>query len=278
MVKDDQGKRVTTGTMNLADTFDNPQPIFPPGNIDRILMGLGTQTCQKFDNLFSKQVSNHLFQSKTEMFGMDLVALNIQRGRDHGLPGYNSYRALCGLPLASTFADLSDVIGQDIVDELQKVYEDVDDIDLFIGGVSERPIGNSLVGPTFRCLIGDQFRRLREGDRFFYDSSSNAGKLTLEQLAEIKKTSLARIHCDNGDNVRSMQKKAFIKPSTENPLESCDISIPLLDISTWKEEVKTTSPPPTTTTTTTTTTSTTTQSTTTRAVKRIKIKSSFRII
>ena len=216
MVKEEeQGKRVTTGTMNLADTFDNPQPLFPPGNIDRILMGLGTQGCQKFDNLFSKQVSNHLFQSKTEKFGMDLVALNIQRGRDHGLPGYNAYRSLCGLPRAFKFADLADVIKQDIIEELTEVYDNVDDIDLFIGGVSESPVGTSLLGPTFRCLVGDQFKKLREGDRFFYDSFSNPGQLSVEQLSEIKKTTLARIHCDNGDNVQAMQMKAFTQPSIE---------------------------------------------------------------
>ena len=146
---------------------------------------------------------------------MDLFALNIQRGRDHGLPGYNSYRALCGLPLAFTFSDLADVIEENTIDELKQVYEDVDDIDLFIGGISEKPVGTSILGPTFRCIIGDQFKRLLEGDRFFYSSSFNPGHLTLAQLAEVRKTSLARLHCDNGDRVRSMQRQAFIQPAPE---------------------------------------------------------------
>jgi peroxidase len=100
---------------------------------------------------------------------MDLVALNIQRGRDHGLPSYNEYRDLCRLGKARTFGELAPIIPYYKTQHLQQIYGSVDDIDLFIGGIHETPVEGALVGPTFLCIIGDQFARLKKSDRYFYD-------------------------------------------------------------------------------------------------------------
>lgn len=48
--------------------------------------------------------------NKSATSGFDLLSYDIQRGRDTGLPPYNSIRAFCGLPKANSFDDLSDEI------------------------------------------------------------------------------------------------------------------------------------------------------------------------
>ena len=158
-------ERKKTGMVPLSDTFFNPGLIYTPGQLDKFLVGLATQPRQKFDNIFSEEVTNHLFQAKNGSFGLDLVALNIQRGRDHGLPGYNAFRELCGLKRVEEFDYLTDFIPEKIVQRLRLIYDSVDDIDLFIGGVAEAPAPGGLLGPTFRCIVGDQFARLQKGDR-----------------------------------------------------------------------------------------------------------------
>ena len=137
-------ERKKTGMIPLSDTFFNPELIYTPGELDKFLVGLATQPRQKFDNIFSEQVTNHLFQGKNKSFGMDLVALNIQSGRDHGLPGYNAFRELCGLGRVRDFDLLADIIPSKIVDRLKMIYSDVDDIDLFIGGIVETSVAGTL--------------------------------------------------------------------------------------------------------------------------------------
>ena len=212
-MKEVQYERKTYTRVPLSDTFFNPELIYNPGKLDEFLVGLATQPSQKYDNIVSEEVTNHLFQAKNQSFGMDLVALNIQRGRDHGLAGYNAFRELCGLGRVRSFSELSDLIPRAIVERFQLIYNDVEDVDLFIGGLSETSVPGGLVGPTFQCLIGDQFKRTMAGDRYFYDSGDSPGKFTEPQLAEIRKSSLARITCDNGDDIHSIQPLAFRKTS-----------------------------------------------------------------
>lgn len=51
--------------------------------------------------------------------------------------------------------------------DLQTTYGSIDNVDLFIGGLSEAHVNNGKLGQTFNMIIGNQFENLRAGDRFF---------------------------------------------------------------------------------------------------------------
>ena len=85
-------KRKLVAKVPLSDGFFNPEILYNPGKLDEFLVGLATQPRQKYDNIITEQVTNHLFQPNNKTFGMDLIALNLQRARDHGIPGYNAFR------------------------------------------------------------------------------------------------------------------------------------------------------------------------------------------
>lgn len=88
-------------------------------------------------------------------------------GRDHGIPSYNSFRARCGLRRANTWEDLTRELSPEVIIRFKTIYASPDDIDLFPGGLSEYPVKGGLVGPTFACIIGLQFRHLKQCDRFW---------------------------------------------------------------------------------------------------------------
>lgn len=125
------------------------------------------------------QVTNHLFRERPNNFGMDLASRNIHRGREHGVPSYNTFRAYCGLKPAETWVDLAGVFPNDTLTRYAQVYSSPDDIDLWSGGISEEPQRGSMVGPVFACILGEGFRNLRFGDRFWYENPGWPSSFTL---------------------------------------------------------------------------------------------------
>merc|ERR1711902_464053 len=176
----------TEEVLEMKDQFFKPASLKRIGFLDGLVRGMTEQGSQLWDNSFVEDIRNHLFESSPGRGGLDLVAVNIQRGRDHGLPGYNKYKEICTGEKAQDFSDLTRVMDPENVRQLQSVYRHVDDIDLYVGGFLEKAHEDSILGPVFKCIIGDQFARLKKGDRFFYDLNINNNiAFTLPQLDEV---------------------------------------------------------------------------------------------
>jgi hypothetical protein len=178
------GGHMPGGPISLADAFFNPVEIRTNG-IEPILRGLASQQAQEVDMYCVDEVRNFLF-GPPGGGGLDLASLNIQRGRDHGLPSYNQVRIDYGLPPVTSFAQ----INQDVKvrQNLQAVYQNVDQIDIWVGGLAEAHVPGAIVGPTFHRILKDQFERLRDGDRFWYETYLPAGVVTF-----LEKQKLSRI-------------------------------------------------------------------------------------
>ncbi|CAG0881342.1 unnamed protein product [Darwinula stevensoni] len=223
-------------SLQLREMFNNPARLLEVQMVDEITRGLLSDPMESLDQFVTKEVTNHLFEESSRPFsGLDLIATNIQRGRDHGLRPYNDYRQICNLKRATTFDDLAQEIPQEILDRYKQIYAHVDDIDLFTGGLCERPLEGGLVGPTLGCIIGLQFRSLKKCDRFWYENGDPAVRFTEAQLGEIRKATVAKIFCDNGDVVESIQRRAFdIADPFQNPRTSC-AELPGLNLFAWAE-------------------------------------------
>lgn len=123
----------------LRDNFFKMDMLMQPEMLDEISRGLVATPMETLDQFITGEVSNHLFEDRRIPFsGIDLISLNVQRARDHGIPSYNNYRALCNLKRARTWEDLSREIPPEVITRFKRIYPTVDDIDLFPGGMSER--------------------------------------------------------------------------------------------------------------------------------------------
>lgn len=124
----------------------------------------------------------------------DLASLNIMRGRDNGLPDYNTVRKALGLNPISNWTDINPVLAAskpEIFEKLAKAYKDnINNIDLYVGGMLESVPGEGRPGPLFRRIIKEQFERIRDSDRFWFENEAMGGVFSREEIREIKKIRL----------------------------------------------------------------------------------------
>lgn len=166
-------EKSTPSYMELHKMLFNPYSLYAADGIRHSVTSATTNVIQRYSTHVTSQLTSHLFEdpmvNSTVPCGLDLVSLNIQRGRDHGLAGYTMWREYCGLGKVGTFSDLEDHLDHQALKQISMLYETVDDIDLYTGALAEIPKSDSLIGSTFTCLILDQFARLQTGDRFWYE-------------------------------------------------------------------------------------------------------------
>ena len=168
----------------LRDAFFNA-PIVSQTGIDPILKYLASDRAQEVDTKVVDDVRDFLFGAPGQG-GFDLVALNIQRGRDHGLADYNTVRAAYGLPTVTSFAEITS--DPAVQASLASTYGSVGKLDLWVAGLAERHLPGSSLGETFTRILVDQFTRLRDGDRYWFQNV-----LPATVAREVRATSLADI-------------------------------------------------------------------------------------
>lgn len=98
---------------------------------------------------------------------------------------------------------------------LQSLYSSHEDVDLTVGGALEAHVDGALAGPTFLCILTEQFYRTRVGDRFFFERGDPELGFSRPQLKELRKASMARLLCDNTQNLQNNQQQAFLRISAQ---------------------------------------------------------------
>lgn len=197
------GTVASEGNLALQDAFFAPDEIQDHG-IDSLLLGLASHQAQELDTQIVDDVRNFLF-GPPGSGGFDLASLNIQRGRDHGLPDYNQARMDLGLEPVTSFAEIT---SNPLLEQaLRDVYGDLDEIDVWVGGLAEDHLPGSSVGELLNAVIVDQFERLRDGDRYWYQNV-----FTGDTLQEIENTTLADVIRRN-TSITNIQDNVFYDDS-----------------------------------------------------------------
>ncbi len=209
----EQRTPIEEGHMSLFDGFWTTSPVTEEGGIAPIFRGMAMQVQPANDIYYGEDLRNHLF-GMPGAGGMDLCAMDIQRGRDHGVPDYGAVRAAFELGAVTNYSEITS--DPDVATRLMQAYaaEDPGHIDPLIGMLAEDHLPDSALGETMDALIRDQFMRLRDGDPFYYENDPELDGV----VSDLSSTRLAHIILQNTE-IESLQCDVFFAEHNLNELD-----------------------------------------------------------
>jgi peroxidase len=188
--------------MSLKEQFFSSYLMSNKLTLEKVFKNYFNSKCEELDPHFVDDLRNFLF-GPPGAGGHDLAALNIQRGRDHCLPDYNTVRANVGLGKKNSFNEIS--CDNELNLKLKNVYGDINDIDVFIAGICEKKYNScSMLGQLFHKIVIEQFYKIRSGDKFWYEN-----RLSKSQIKFINNVKLSDIIKRNTD-LRCVPDNVFV--------------------------------------------------------------------
>lgn len=203
---DNNGKEISQGHLPMKASLFHPLQLVTGGGVEPLFKGMAAQSQQEFDAKMVDDLRNATFENRSG--GLDMAAITIMSGRDRGIGSLNAIRRASGLPAYRTFEEINNN-GQ-VVDLLKKVYPAVDDIDAWVGMVSEKRMPGRLFGETTMHIISSQFINLREGDRYYYEIDPGLSREEISIIAQTRLKDLIR----RNTSVTIIQNEVFkaVKP------------------------------------------------------------------
>ncbi|XP_026480513.1 LOW QUALITY PROTEIN: dual oxidase-like [Ctenocephalides felis] len=183
-------KRTAAGhqAIRLCATWWDSNDVLEESPLEELLLGMASQIAEREDSLLCSDVRDNLF-GPMEFTRRDLGALNIMRGRDNGLPDYNTARSYFRLPKVNDWTEINPELfaaRPELLGLLVAAYNNrLDNVDVYVGGMLE---SDGKPGELFTAVIREQFVRIRDADRFWFENEN--GIFTKEEIEDIKKITL----------------------------------------------------------------------------------------
>lgn len=175
---------VNLPSFSLTETFFRSATEMTNNGIEVFIRGAISNRAQNIDLKVHDALRNFLFTGIEGEEGLDLIAMNIQRGRDHALPTFNALRVQFGIPKAVTFDQITKI--KNVQSALQNVYKSAGLVEAWPGLVAEDHEAGSSMGPTMLALWRREFSRLRDGDSFYYQASGMFSRTMMDKIPRVR--------------------------------------------------------------------------------------------